>query len=286
MPAGERSAAPGFLEVQRELVKNDTRAALRLETALRGELSRAAVVTGHDIPFEDHTHAAGVGDLEAEANAYAHADRFVDELVATSQRGPQERAGVFETWQVFEMTSSPPAVLAGAWRVLSNSAFERNVLGAGESDFVRDAAGILFRLHALLITDSLFGRAQQREIRLLDRLHRTIDILLGQLEGERPRDIDGHHLGALYMQVAASWLCHLQHQDKLPQSVPADASARAVALVRRAAHAITNCFQRNGARAEHRRHCAGLLDRATMNVVHETAWDTPEADIMWATFVA
>merc|ERR1711959_601786 len=173
MGGGGGSAAPGFLEVQRKLVKNDTRAALRLETALRGEFTRAAVVTGHDIPIVDHTYGAGVGDTEADA--HAHADRFVDELVATSQRGPQERAGAFEAWQIFEMVSSPVAVVASAWRVLSNSAFERNVLGAGESDFVRDAAGILFRLHALLLTDSLYGRVQQHEMRLLDQLHRAID---------------------------------------------------------------------------------------------------------------
>jgi len=289
MFAAGGSAAPGFLAVQRELVKGDTAAALRLETALRGEATPAgAAVVGRLDPIVDPAEAAEVVgiDTEAEAEAHAHADRFVDDLVATRRRGPQERAGAFEAWQVFEMMSSSAAVVAGARRVLSNSAFERDVLGAGESDFVRDAAGILFRLHALLVTDEPFVRAQQRTMHLHGQLHRALDILLGRLEGERPRDVDGHHLGALYMQVAAAWLCHLQHRDKLPRAAPVDASAEAAALVRRAAHAIVNCFQRNGAKADHRRNCAGLLDRAMISVVRETAWDAPAADVMWATFVA
>jgi len=289
MFAAGGSAAPGFLAVQRELVKDDTAAALRLETALRGEAAPAgAAMVGRSDPIIDRAEAAQVVgiDADAEAEAHTHADRFVNDLMATRQRGPQERAGAFEAWQVFEITSSSAAVVAGARRVLSNSAFERDVLGAGDSDFVRDAAGILFRLHALLVTDELFVRAQQRTVHLHERLHRALDILLGRLEGERPRDVDGHHLGALYMQITAAWLCHLQHRDKLPRAVPMESSAEAAALVRRAAHAIVNCFQRNGAKADHRRNCAGLLDRTMISVVRETAWDAPGADVMWATFVA
>ena len=86
--------------------------------------------------------------------------------------------------------------------VIEDVAFKRNLKAAVRTSapWMRDAAGVLFRLHSLALSGGM-ADLKTSDVDLLVACKAKILKIVGGME------CSGHHLGAVYSQALAPWLC-------------------------------------------------------------------------------
>lgn len=188
-----------------------------------------------------------------------------------------ERAELWQQWEVFEMEyeAQPAVVRAFAKQILEDETFAATLeAGIQEGrDWLRDAAGIVFRL---------FGMAQVGELRDLDRQHsdrlaRAVEAILEPFERVPPVPrLNGSFFASVYMQAVLPWAC----------AVRSRANADALhALVRRVGAGTARRFNAMGiARRIFRAQGIGSLQREYVELATIPVWGSQAEDLVWQTF--
>ena len=120
----------------------------------------------------------------------------------TGTSDPHALAALWEHWQFFEMEySGRQGVVERVGKMVVEDKVFNQTLRKGvrqRAAWMRDAAGVIFRLHSLASCGGLSIRTGDRE--LLDKCRGSI------LETLETMECNGHHLGAAYSQALAPWL--------------------------------------------------------------------------------
>jgi hypothetical protein len=141
---------------------------------------------------EEAAGGGGGGGAAAAAIAFAPApavvsfvEMFLGMFTAARGQGAQERAGVFEIWQMFEMEhdAAPGHIVDAAQLLLRQPGF-LGMLTRENAEFLRDAAGVLMRVHGMLL-DGNFVPAPETA-GACQRLGAAVERLVAQFEGESP----------------------------------------------------------------------------------------------------
>merc|ERR1711871_1786563 len=86
--------------------------------------------------------------------------------------------------------------------VMEDKEFNKNLKkGVKEKQgWIRDAAGVLFRLHGMAVDGSMPGLKEADKKLLIKCKAKILEIVVNM-------PTSGHHLGAVYSQALAPWLC-------------------------------------------------------------------------------
>ena len=219
--------------------------------------------------FEAQTEG---GDDSSEAAAFA--GRLVALLAAGGDQ--HQAASWLETWQDFELEHSGAAVAQVATHVLTNGRFAPLIArgltvmqaaeGRASSAWLRNGAGVLFRLRGLLANGTL-GHVPTTACTPLLQAYDAIFVGVERSDAA----LDGAHLGAFYTQALVAWLCaHMAEDD------PTGALAQ---TVRRAGHAVVRLVRADPKR---RKDTRAHVEEMYVEASHEPVWGGREKDIVWA----
>ena len=145
---------------------------------------------------------------------------------------------------------------------------------AQKAEWLRDMGGVAFRLH---------GLAAQGELRGVDpkataRLGAIVEHIFAPFERTPVPRLDGHYIGALYMQAVVPWLCAWRAGAKT------DALA---ATVRRAGRAVCHWLKHApGNKAELRRRVCERLHPDYVTLCSSPVWGGQDKDVVWRAFLA
>jgi hypothetical protein len=188
-------------------------------------------------------------------------------------RDQQFRAAVFERWQMFEMEHENPKIIFRCARLIAtDSRFTKTLRRAITSkvDCLRDAAGIVFRLRGMYV-DGELPRAGADAGQLLGD---AVEAILAPFEATPPKKIDGHFIGALYMQSVTPWLCSIRSNT---------ATSGIIALVQRVGRACVHWWKA-GNKQGGKSGVRGSLIEMYMGLTHVPIWGSQEDDVVWKTF--
>ena len=192
-------------------------------------------------------------------------------------------ASAIEEWQMFEtMTElSPHAIECAADLLLRNPKFESFFCRAvdGRCEWLRDAAGIWFRLYSLYTHSDLLANLP---IRVSACIAESLEPIFAGLEHGKLAELHGHVLGALYQQVLSAWLCAYS-VGKL-----VEANGALKMLVRRVGHAITAYLRGKSSQAAKGKLKGEFKERVyseVMQLAQEPIWGSAAEDIVWEHFM-
>mmetsp|Transcript_55755 Transcript_55755/g.83021 ORF Transcript_55755/g.83021 Transcript_55755/m.83021 type:complete len:743 (-) Transcript_55755:151-2379(-) len=119
---------------------------------------------------------------------------------------PNDLAAILESWQFFEMEygHNPKVIYRVGALILQDKEF-KNLLEDGvntRAAWMRDAAGIFFRLYSLSVEGNLDVTPNEKI--LLQKCFETIKESMSSVKSQ------GHHYGALYSQSMVPYICALQ----------------------------------------------------------------------------
>ena len=154
-----------------------------------------------------------------------------------------QMAAILEMWQFFEMENegSPKTVQRVAKLMMKEPEFSES-LAKGvqqQKDWIRDTAGIIFRLYGMYADGELMISARLGKI-----LKDAVELILAPLERSNPPALHGHYFGALYTQALVPWLC-AQRAGTSIESLSE--------IVRRVGHAIVHCYKVHGSKLDMKR---------------------------------
>jgi hypothetical protein len=135
-------------------------------------------------------------------------------------------------------------------------------------------AGVVLRLEGLSVEGELRG-LHPKHAALLSR---AVDAIFHPFETGRPQ-LDGHYIGALYVQAVVPWLCAWRGGGKT------DALA---ANVRRAGRAICRWLEQapRGAKSDLRRRVCERLHQEYAALACSSVWGGQDSDPVWKAFFA
>jgi len=205
--------------------------------------------------------------------------RSLMEMVAVSTRSAQ----LMEHWQLFEMEHDGNARLVRRVAKLVINDFTSELQNAtAESGnllhWLRDIAGVVFRLHALIKEKEVDVSIEQAQV-----FEDAVERILLPFEQSTPTDLqcgpwDGHFYGHLYNQVLVAWLCAFR-------SNVAEAVLRE--SVRRVGLGITRCvswYEEHGQKEGMRGFVAEVMHKDYLKLSHAPCWGSKDADAVWQTF--
>jgi len=200
---------------------------------------------------------------------------FVQQVKARSSGGdPNELAALLERWQFFEMEygDNPKVIYRVAILVLRDQEF-MNMLKSGvqyQMSWMRDAAGVIFRLYSLSIEGNLTVTSAEQS--LLNDAYSTI-FNLAKTEEIKSQ---GHYHGALYTQAMVPYICALQSQQSTHQLG---------LIVKDVGNFISSHFETNKHLYPYLKNTIPerIIDQY-MPVVSANVWGGKENDPVWKTF--
>jgi len=215
---------------------------------------------------------------------------FIHAFVASVKGGardPNRQAALLEQLQLFEMEhEAQPQVVARVFTLIAQDGDFGRALEVGLAtghDWLRDMAGVMLRLHGLAAEGELRGL----ESRHAKRLASAVDAIFApfEREGADSPALDGHYIGALYMQAVVPWLCAWRGGGKT------DVLA---SCVRRAGHAVVKWLDaqsggghRGGARrAELRLRIRERLHQEYAQLACTPVWGGQDDDPVWKAMFA
>jgi len=200
------------------------------------------------------------------------------ELVAVANRSAQ----LLERWQLFEMEhdSNSRLVRRVAKLVIDGIASDLQTAVRDSSDWLRDMAGVVFRLHAFIQAKEVDVATEH-----FQAFANAIECIIRPFEQPVPRDYgcgpwEGHFYGHLYNQVLVAWLCAYR-------SSAADAVLRQ--HVSRVGRGIVKCiswYEEHGEKEGIRHFVAEVMHKEYIKLSHEPCWGSREEDLVWQTFFA
>merc|ERR1711998_721538 len=108
-------------------------------------------------------------------------------------------------------------------------------------DYLRDTCGVVVRFWGMSADKEL----PQLSAEAASRLHTAVEEIVKPLEAQPPKKMDGHHVGALYMQVLTPYCCASRN--------PLHTSNKSLTdLLRRLGAAILNWHRTHGSHAQRR----------------------------------
>ena len=213
-------------------------------------------------------------------------EQFAETMVKYFTSGKTDAnymASAIEEWQMFETMSelSPQAIERAADLLLRSPKFESYFCHAVESrsEWLRDAAGICFRLYSLYTHSDLLATLP---IRISACLAESLEPIFAGIEQDKPKELHGHVMGALYQQVLSAWLCAYS-SGKL-----VEANGALKMLVRRVGHAITTYFRRKGSQLAKVKLRSEFKERVYLDVMQlaqEPVWGCAAGDIVWEHYI-
>eukprot|EP00941_MAST-03F_sp_MAST-3F-sp1_P004668 g4668.t1 len=200
-------------------------------------------------------------------------DNFLRVFAEASSKDPQFRAAVFERWQMFEMQYENVKVIRRSATLLANDERFLRVLReslTSKVDTIRDMAGIVFRVHCMIVDNELprvTGLAKQL-------IADAVEAIIAPFEGKKS-SVDGHFVGALYMQCVAPYLCALR----------SNTSVIAISdLVRRCAGACVNWYVNRGKKSSDKPKVKASVVELYLNMIRTGVYGSEEEDIFFQTF--
>lgn len=203
--------------------------------------------------------------------------RSMQEYVAAANRSAQ----LLEHWQLFEMQHDGNArlVCRVAKLVVDELAAElQGAVASRSCDFLRDIAGVVFRLHALIKAGEVKASADQAQV-----FADAVECIFNPFERPVPLDyhcgpFEGHFYGNLYNQALVAWLCAYR-------SGAADTVLRE--CVRRVGRGIVRCarwYEDRGEKQGLRDFAAEVMHREYILLSHVPCWGSENDDEVWQTF--
>merc|ERR1712137_585664 len=184
---------------------------------------------------------------------------------------------LLEQLQLFEMEhEGQPAVVARVFKLIAEDASFGVAIEAGLNsgrDWLRDIAGVVFRLHGLAVQNELRGL----EKRHTKRLAKAVEAILCPFESGCPR-LDGHYIGALYMQAVVPWLCAWRSGAQ---------TGALSAIVQRTGHAICRWLNKQapGQKAELRQRVCERLHNEYVILASSPVWGGEHSDPVWKAYL-
>lgn len=203
---------------------------------------------------------------------------FITEFIQTvsaSASDANASAAVLETVQLFEMEhEGQPAVIKRVYRMIAEDASLASridlALQTKKGDWLRDMAGVFWRLHAAAEAGELRGLKPADRA----RLRRVVEAIWKPFD-HQPHELDPHYYGALYTQALVAWLCAWRSGM---------ATAGLVANVQRCGNVLVKW---KGATKQHKHDWRRVRDRLHDEYImlsHEPIWGSRELDPVWKTF--
>jgi len=200
---------------------------------------------------------------------------FVQQVKAKSSNGdPNELAALLERWQFFEMEygDNPRVIYRVAMLVLRDPEFMGMLRSGVQSKmpWMRDAAGIIFRLYSLSMEGKLVVTCDEQS--LLNDCYRTIMDLAVASEIQT----EGHFHGALYTQAMVPYICALQAGQSTQQLEM---------IVKEVGNLITSHYENNKHfQPDLRTTIPERIIEQYMSIVTANIWGGEENDPVWRTF--
>jgi len=195
---------------------------------------------------------------------------------AAKSQDPDRRASVFESWAVVEMIHGdrPAGIRLLAKLVAEDAAFAALLRQAvaSKSDWLRDTAGLVFRLHGMH-ADGELGDDCAGVLCLAE----AVEVILEPFERKTPVMIFGHFYGALYTQVVVAWLSASQTKTM--------ATAALLKLAKRVGCAIVNCYERLPSKPAMKQVVKERM-HPEYPALSSAIWGSRDADAVWRTFFA
>mmetsp|Transcript_41174 Transcript_41174/g.118997 ORF Transcript_41174/g.118997 Transcript_41174/m.118997 type:complete len:733 (-) Transcript_41174:582-2780(-) len=240
-------------------------------------------------PSSSNAHAATTGqsdvstmvkqDVDVDAEPWvleASAQILSAFLEAASCEDPNQRASVFESWAMTEMIygERPAGIRLLAKLVVEDAAFEASVGKALQQKhaWLRDAAGLIFRLHCMRVEGELEIEAAKGKA-----LADAVNLIVEPFERKQPVRLVGHFYGALYTQALVAWLSARQ-SNKMETT----ALSR---LVLRVGRAVVHCFTYFGSEPSLKRMIKERM-HPEYKSLSPILYGSHEADIVWKNFFA
>jgi len=214
----------------------------------------------------------GVPPEEAPSAADAFGKRLLTALSAGANQ--HQAARWLEEWQEFELENGILGATQAAIHVIQDPRFAplvesgvkslRRAKGGEAAAFLRNGAGLFFRLHAFYMNDSLtLSSAFCAPILLA--YHAIFESL------ERPdANLAGAFLGAFYTQSLAAWAT-VQMGDS-------DARGAVAQTVRRAGLVVVKLL---GADEQRRDEARRAIEVSYLQCSHEAVWGGRDKDVVW-----
>jgi hypothetical protein len=223
--------------------------------------------TKNDCPF--------CGEVSLKENILACIRDLIVEVKNKSSGGdPNELAALMETWQFFEMEygDNPKVIYRVAMLVLQDPEF-KHLLENGvrmKAPWMRDAAGMLFRLYSLSVEGNL--KVTPSEKALLAECYKTITALV------KAPDIqsEGHYYGAIYSQAMVPYICALQSGQSTRQLE---------LIVKEVGNLIVSQYRKNRWSNPHlRQQIPERIVAEYMPIVSANIWGGERKDPVWRAF--
>eukprot|EP00928_Gymnodinium_smaydae_P085088 TRINITY_DN683_c5_g1_i2.p1 TRINITY_DN683_c5_g1~~TRINITY_DN683_c5_g1_i2.p1 ORF type:complete len:974 (-),score=121.29 TRINITY_DN683_c5_g1_i2:100-2994(-) len=216
-----------------------------------------------------------IDSAQRNATAQQHVQSLA-ESVAVANRSAQ----MLERWQLFEMEhdGNPRVVRRVAKLIIEELGDELQRATAAKSDWLRDIAGVVFRLHAFVQESEVTVRSDHTSA-----LAAAVECILAPFEQEVPRDHgygpwEGHYYGHLYNQVLVAWLCAFR--SNVADSVLRDITRRVGRGIVRSA----TWYEERGEKQGIRNFVAEVMHSEYILLSHEPCWGSQKDDIVWQTF--
>jgi len=213
-------------------------------------------------------------DISLKDNILSSIQDFIGEVKnRKSRRDPNQLAALFEMWQFFEMeyANNPKVIQRVAKHVVQDSAFNE-LLQSGinmKSDWMRDAAGTIFRLYSLSMDGLLDINDNEKQI--LTSSYETIIYIARKGNAD-----SGHYYGALYSQAMAPYICALQSGQSTRQLE---------VIIREVGNMIVHLYKRErNTNYALKREIPERIIAEYMPYVTENVWGGKSSDPVWNEF--
>lgn len=219
-------------------------------------------------------------DIAIKDNILTFVSVFVDTVAVhtaaeESDATRDARAAVLEQWQAFELEFevNPRVVISVAQLLIGDDGFiKRLKRGVGEkSVWLRDTAGIIFRLHGMCQDGQLQSVGEQ--VMLL--LRNAVEIILEPFElVSHHRPLNGTFYGSLYMQAVVPWACSYRSGN-------GNASNTLTCIVKRIGVALTARHVASGKSNLFRQQVQENIHDEYLQLTHLPVWGSREEDLVW-----
>ena len=207
-------------------------------------------------------------DFQTPAEVLSFIDEFLSVFAQSMKSDTQFRAAVFERWQFFELTydDNPAAIKRAARLMAEDRRFATTItdcIRGNKLVELRDTAGILFRLFGMVMDNEIAIGEEHRQ-----RLEDAINSILQPLERKNPEKLDGHFVGALYMQAVCPFLCCARNETS---------NFGVAELVRRVGRACVNWY----ASHPQKQQFLNTTHMQYMQLSHNPVWGSQQDDLVW-----
>jgi len=187
------------------------------------------------------------------------------------------RAELWNQWQAFEVTfeANPRVVRNVAKLLIEDGCFAEALAKAASErqDWIRDAAGLIFRLHGLIGDGLLPGIGAKHA----DRFQRVVATIIEPFESPPfGLGLNGTFYGSLYMQAVLPMAC--------AERTELSSAPTLRAIVRRIGSAAVARFEALGRDAKFSAKFAENVHLEYARLAN-VAWGSKEADIVWTTLL-